>query len=74
MATTDSVETRDSSGRFSSANILSETRERKRHATDLLRGIKAKKRKYCSKEDRDEEDNAQWMRATRSVTVSSCLF
>ena len=32
----DNVETRDSSGRFSSSTKLLKTKERKRHATDLL--------------------------------------
>ena len=64
------VETRDSSGRFSSSNKLLKTKERKRHATDLLKGVKSAKRKLNYEEKREGDDEVVWKRTTTSVTVS----
>jgi len=51
--TQDNVETHDSSDRFSSSTKLLKTKERKCHATDLLKGVISAKRKV--KEGGDEE-------------------
>ena len=68
------VQTRDSSGRFSSSTKLLKTKERKRHATGLLRGIKSAKRKLNYEEKQEEENEVLWKRTTRSVTVSFFCF
>ena len=68
------IETRDSSGRFSSSTKLLKRKERKRHATDLLKGLNSAKRKLNYEEKPEEDDDVLWKRTTRSVTVSSvCL-
>lgn len=64
------VKARDSSGRFSSSNKLLNTRERKGHATDLLKRINSAKRKLDCVEEQEEEHKERWKRTTRSVTVS----
>ena len=51
-----SVETHDSSGRHFSSTKLLKTKERKRHVTDLLRGISLAKRKLNYEEKSEEED------------------
>lgn len=61
------VETRDSSGRFSSSTKLLKTKERKRHATGVLRGIYSAKRKLNYDEKQEEENEVLWKRTTRSV-------
>lgn len=68
------VETRDTSGRFSSSTKLLKTKQRKRHAKDLLRGIHSAKRKLNYEEKRDEEVEMLCKRTTRSVTVSCFWF
>ena len=61
----DNVETRYSSGRFSSTTKLLKTKERKRHATDLLKGVISAKRKLKYEEKREGDDE---------VTVSLFYF
>ena len=68
------VETRDSSGRFSSSTKLLKTKERKRHATDLLKGFNSAKRKLNYEEKLEEDDVVLGKRTTRSVTVSFFCF
>ena len=64
------IETRGSSGRFPSSTKLLKRKERKRHATDLLKGVNSAKQKLNYEETREEDDDLLWKQATRSVTVS----
>ena len=68
------AETRDSSGRFSSSTKVLKTKERKRHATDLLKGVNSAKRKLNYEEKLKEDDDLLGKRTTRSVTVSFFCF
>ena len=64
------IKTRDSSGRFSSSTKLLKTKDRKRHATDMLKGVNSAKRKLNYEKKREEDDDVLWKRTTRSVAVS----
>ena len=68
------VETRDSSSLCSSSTKLLKTKERKRHATDLLKGVNSAKRKSNYEEKLEEDEVVLGKRTTRSVTVSFFCF
>ena len=68
------AETHDWSGHFSSLTKLWNRKERKPHATDLLRGVNSAKWKLNYDEKREEDDDVLWKWTTQSVMVSFLCF